>query len=79
MNPPKTIENKQISRLGFMERDGQVPDDFNSMTSNEIEELFCTVNEITSQQWCSDSFKNIHECPQIGESFDKIYVIWENY
>ncbi len=50
MNPPKTIENKQISRLGFMERDGQVPDDFNSMTSNEIEELFCTVNEITSQQ-----------------------------
>jgi|GEM_PF-5524702 hypothetical protein len=33
-----------------MEGDGQVPDDFNSMTANEIEELFCTVNEITSHQ-----------------------------
>ena len=50
VNPPETIENKQIRRLGFMERDGQVPDDFNSMTANEIEELFCTVNEITSHQ-----------------------------
>ena len=40
VNPPETIENKQIRRLGFMERDGQVPDDFNSMASNEIEELF---------------------------------------
>ena len=40
VNPPETIENKQIRRLGFMERDGQVPDDFNSMAANEIEELF---------------------------------------
>jgi hypothetical protein len=40
VNPSGNIDNKQIIRLGFMERDGQVPDDFNSMASNEIEELF---------------------------------------
>ena len=40
VNPPETIENKQIRRLGFMEGERQVPDDFNTMTANEIEELF---------------------------------------
>jgi hypothetical protein len=35
-----TIEKKQFSRLGFMKGEGRVPDDFNTMGSKEIEDLF---------------------------------------
>ena len=40
MNAPSTIENKQSDRLGFMEGEGRVPDDFNTMGTDEIEDLF---------------------------------------
>ena len=40
MNSPSGIETKQIDRLGFMEGEGKVPDDFNTMCSREIENLF---------------------------------------
>ena len=35
-----SIENKQGNRLGLMERERRVPDDFNTMGASEIESLF---------------------------------------
>ena len=40
VNSRSGIENKQSDRLGFMEGDGRVPDDFNTMGAKEIEHLF---------------------------------------
>ena len=40
LNVLKGIENKQSDRLGFMEGEGRVPDDFNTMGAKEIEHLF---------------------------------------
>ena len=40
VNAPSSIENKQSDRLGFMEGEGRVPDDFNTMGTDEIEDLF---------------------------------------
>ena len=40
VNVPSGIETKQINRLGFMEGEGRVPDNFNTMGSKEIENLF---------------------------------------
>ena len=37
---PSCIDTKQSDRLGFMEGEGKVPDDFNTMCSREIENLF---------------------------------------
>ena len=45
MNVPSGIETKQINRLGFMLGEGKVPDDFNTMGSKEIENLFLNVRE----------------------------------
>ena len=39
-NVPCGIDTKQINRLGFMEGEGRVPDDFNTMCAKEIEYLF---------------------------------------
>jgi len=40
VNVPSGIDAKQINRLGFLEGEGRVPDDFNTMGSKEIENLF---------------------------------------
>ena len=40
VNVHSVIETKQSDRLGFMEGEGRVPDDFNTMGSKEIENLF---------------------------------------
>ena len=40
LNVPSGIDAKQINRLGFMQGDGRVPDDFNTMGAKEIEVLF---------------------------------------
>ena len=40
VNVPSGIETKQINRLGFMEGEGRVPDNFNIMGAKEIENLF---------------------------------------
>lgn len=40
VNTPGSIENKQTNRLGFMEGEGRVPDDFNTIGSSEIENMF---------------------------------------
>ncbi len=40
VNVPSGIETKQINRLGFMEGEGRVPDNFNTMGAKEIENLF---------------------------------------
>ena len=40
LNVPSGIENNQSSRLGFMEGEGRVPDDFNTMGSKDIENFF---------------------------------------
>ena len=40
LNVPSGIDAKQIKRLGFMEGEGRVPDDFNTMGAKEIENLF---------------------------------------
>ena len=40
VNVPSGIDAKQINRLGFMEGEGRVPDDFNTMGAKEIENLF---------------------------------------
>ena len=40
VNVPSGIDAKQINRLGFMEGEGRVPDDLNTMGSKEIEHLF---------------------------------------
>ena len=39
VNVPSGIDAKQINRLGFMEGEGRVPDDFNTMGAKEIENL----------------------------------------
>ena len=39
-NSPSGIDAKQIKRLGFMEGEGRVPDDFNTMSAREIDNLF---------------------------------------
>jgi len=35
-----SIKNKRGNRLGFMEGEGRVPDDFNTMGASEIESMF---------------------------------------
>ena len=40
LNVPSGIDAKQIKRLGFMEGEGRVPDDFNTMSAREIDNLF---------------------------------------
>jgi len=45
VNVPSGIETMQSDRLGFMEGEGRVPDDFNTMGSKEIENLFLNVRE----------------------------------
>ena len=40
VNVPSGIETKQRDRLGFMEAEGRVPDDFNTMGASEIESMF---------------------------------------
>jgi hypothetical protein len=40
VNVSRGIDTKQINRLGFMEGEGRVPDDFNTMGAKEIEHLF---------------------------------------
>jgi len=40
VNALSIIENKQGNRLGFIEGEEKVPDDFNTMGSNEIESMF---------------------------------------
>ena len=40
MNVPSGIETMHSDRLGFMEGEGRVPDNFNTMGSKEIENLF---------------------------------------
>jgi len=40
LNVPSGIDTKQINRLGFMEGEGRVPDDFKTMGAKEIENLF---------------------------------------
>lgn len=45
LNVPSGIDTKQINRLGFMEGEGRVPDNFNTMGAKEIENLFLNVRE----------------------------------
>ena len=40
MNVPTGIETMHSDRLGFMEGEGRVPDNFNKMGAKEIENLF---------------------------------------
>ena len=40
MNVPTGIETMHSDRLGFMEGEGRVPDNFNTMGAKEIEHLF---------------------------------------
>jgi len=40
VNAPSIIKNNQINRFGFMEGEGRVPDDFNTIGSSEIESMF---------------------------------------
>ena len=40
VNVPSGIDTKQSDRLGFMEGEGRVSDNFNSMGAKEIENLF---------------------------------------
>ena len=40
MNVPSGIETMHSDRLGFMEGEGRVPDNFNTMGAKEIEHLF---------------------------------------
>ena len=40
VNVPSGIDTKQSDRLGFMEGEGRVPDNFNTMGAKEIEHLF---------------------------------------
>jgi hypothetical protein len=40
LNAPSIIKNNQINRFGFMEGEGRVPDDFNTIGSSEIESMF---------------------------------------
>jgi hypothetical protein len=40
VNVPSGNETKQRDRLGFIEAEGRVPDDFNTMGASEIESMF---------------------------------------
>jgi hypothetical protein len=40
VNVSRGIDTKQSDRLGFMEGEGRVPDNFNTMGAKEIENLF---------------------------------------
>jgi len=40
VNVPSGIDTKQSDRLGFMEGEWRVPDNFNTMGAKEIEHLF---------------------------------------
>ena len=40
VNVPSGFKNNHSNRLGFMEGEGRVPDDFNTMGVKEIEHLF---------------------------------------
>ena len=40
VNVTSGIDAKQINRLGFMEGEGRAPDDFNTMSAREIDNLF---------------------------------------
>jgi hypothetical protein len=40
VNAPCSIESKHFDRLGYMEGEGRVPDDFNTMGASEIESMF---------------------------------------
>ena len=40
VNVPSGFKNNHRNRLGFMEGEGRVPDDFNTMGAREIENLF---------------------------------------
>ena len=40
VNVPSGMDTKQSDRLGFMEGEGRVPDNFNTMGAKEIENLF---------------------------------------
>jgi hypothetical protein len=40
VNVHSGIDAKQINRLGFMEGEGWVPDNFNTMGAKEIKNLF---------------------------------------
>jgi len=45
VNVPSDFKNNQSNRLGFMEGEGRVPDDFKTMGAKEIENLFLNVRE----------------------------------
>ena len=40
LNALGSIENKHSNRLGFMEGEGRVPDDFNTMCASKVESMF---------------------------------------
>jgi hypothetical protein len=40
VSAPSTIDSTRSRRLGFMEAEGRVPDDFNTIGSSEIESIF---------------------------------------
>ena len=40
VNAPSGVESKQSKRLGFMEGEGRVSDNFNTMGASEIESMF---------------------------------------
>ena len=40
LSAPSTIDSTRSRRLGFMEGEGRVPDDFNTIGSSEIESMF---------------------------------------
>ena len=40
LNSPNIIENNQRNRFGFIEGEGMVPDNFNTMGSSETESMF---------------------------------------
>jgi hypothetical protein len=40
LNSPSIIESNQTNRLGFLEGEGMVSDDFNTMGLSEIESMF---------------------------------------
>jgi hypothetical protein len=40
VNAPGSIESKHFDRLGYIEGEGKVPDDFNTMGASEIESMF---------------------------------------
>lgn len=40
VNAPSAFENTRISRLGFMQGDGRVPENLNTMGAEDIKDLF---------------------------------------